>query len=89
MGVMVLGRFDSAAPTNHKTIETMTLKEAKKYIKFYCECGDVSEIHSWAVEGTISTKQALALKDAETIINLAEDLQYQVKCEVGWYFSAN
>ena len=62
----------------------MTLKEAKKYIKFYCE--DASEISSWAVEGTISAKKALALTNKETIINLAEDLQYQVKCEVGWYF---
>jgi len=61
----------------------MTLKEAKKYIKFYCE--DASEVASWAVEGTISAKQALALKDEETIINLAEDLQYQVRCEVGEY----
>lgn len=62
----------------------MTLKEAKKYIKFYCE--DASEISSWAVEGTITAKQALAITDEKTIINLAEDLQYQVRCEVGWYF---
>ena len=57
----------------------MTLTEAKKYIKLYCE--SASEISSWAVEGTISAKEALALKDEDTIINLAEDLQFQVRCD--------
>lgn len=58
----------------------MSLKEAKKYIKEYCKYN--CEVSSWAVEGVISAKEALKLKDEETIIDLAEDLQYQLMCEI-------
>lgn len=62
----------------------MTLKQAKNYIKEYCEYN--CEVSSWVTEGTISSKSALALlalTDKETIIDLAEDLQYQVRCSIG------
>lgn len=60
----------------------MTLKEAKSYIAMYCSM--YSEINSWAVEGIISAKEALKLTDKETIINLGEDLQQQVREEIGY-----
>ena len=58
----------------------MTIKEAKNYIKFYTEY--FSEVSSWAVEGVITSKEARNLTDKETIIDLAEDLQYQIRQEI-------
>ena len=60
----------------------MNLKEAKDYINFYTE--DCSEVNSWVVEGVITSQEARNLTDKETIIDLAEDLRYQVRQEVGW-----
>ena len=56
----------------------MSLKEAKRYIKEYCKYN--CEVSSWVVEGVISSKEAINLTDKDTIIELAEDLQYQVRC---------
>ena len=58
----------------------MTIKEAKNYIKFYTE--DCSEVSSWVVEGVITSKEARNLTDKETIIDLAEDLQYQIRQQI-------
>jgi hypothetical protein len=59
----------------------MNIKEAKKYIKEYCKYN--SEVSSWVVEGVISSKEVRNLTDKDTIIDLAEDLQYQVRCNLG------
>lgn len=60
----------------------MTLKEAKSYIAMYCSI--YSEVNSWAVEGVISSEDALKLTDKEIIIDLGEDLQQQVREEIGY-----
>ena len=60
----------------------MSLKEAKKYIKEYCKYN--CEVYSCVVEGVITSEDALNLKDSQTIIDLAEDLQYQVREEFGY-----
>ena len=62
----------------------MTVKEAKKYILDTFK--HQSEIRSYmqdVTEDGVFNKEDVAKFDNETLVAIAEDMQYQFKCEFG------
>ena len=63
----------------------MTLRKAKNYLSMYFDLN--SEAYSCFQDITpdgVFTKNDIIKFDSETTINVAQDIEYQVRCEIGY-----
>ena len=62
----------------------MNYQESLNYINSYFEFNTEARSYSHEVtEDGVFNKSHLSLMDKETIIDVAEDIRYEVRCEIG------